>query len=245
MDKLLEGEVVVHEKKIENVHVQNLTSKKGTITDSDGKFQIKVHLNDTLLFTSVQLKRKSLVVTSSIMESSFVSIIMEEYTNELDEVVIRPYNLSGDLNKDLDNLKIGPVVSASTLKLPNANAKRFTQSENKLNDADHGKFYYFYVIALTINTNKILNRLSGRTKMLKKRVALDKKSALTQSVQKSIMDSLFINQLKIPIGRIPDFMYYCEADSVFQPLAIGNNDIKLWDFLMKKSESYRKNNNLD
>ncbi len=52
-------------------------------------------------------------------ESSTAYTTFEEFVNELDEVVVRPYNLSGDLNRDMQQMKTDPVVTASTLGLPN------------------------------------------------------------------------------------------------------------------------------
>ncbi|MEX0362256.1 MAG: hypothetical protein AB3N10_14865, partial [Allomuricauda sp.] len=218
----------------------------GTITDSIGNFNILVRPKDTLLFSAVQLKRKIVVVTDSIYHrTSYIVVPMKVFVNELQEVIVQPYNLSGSLTQDLNGLKLKKDVSAEALELPNAHVKIITQSENKLHDADHGKFFYYYVVGAAINVNKILNRLSGRTKMLKERVKLDKKYQQTQDVTSSIVDSLFINELRIPREKISDFMYFCEVDTQFQKLVNEENQLSLWEYLLARGELYRKNNGLD
>ncbi|WP_394975036.1 carboxypeptidase-like regulatory domain-containing protein [uncultured Croceitalea sp.] len=243
--KNIKGQVVVNNKDVTGVVVQNITSEKATITDVDGNFVIQVVLNDTLVFSAVQFKRKVLPITTEIYSSTFLKIPLEEFVNELREVVVQPFNLSGNLDADLVNLKLEKDVSAEALGLPNAHVRVITQSENKLNDADHGKFAYYYVIALTINLNKVLNRLSGRTKMLKERVALDKKYKATQKVEATFVDSLLINHLKIPKENFYEFIRFCESEKEFYSLAQDDDELKLWEFLIQKSSNYRKIKKLD
>ncbi|WP_350290612.1 carboxypeptidase-like regulatory domain-containing protein [uncultured Croceitalea sp.] len=243
--KISKGKVVAKDKDVTGVVVQNITNKKTTITDVNGNFSIQISLNDTLVFSAVQFKRKAVSITKSFYNSSFITVPLEEFVNELREVVVQPFNLSGNLNSDLSTIKLEKDVSAEALGLPNADVRIITQSENKLNDADHGKFAYYYVIALTINLNKVLNRLSGRTKMLKERVALDKRYKTTQKIEAAFVDSLLVNHLKIPRDNFYEFIQFCESDSVFYNLAQGSDELKLWEFLIQKSAVYRENNELD
>ena len=243
--KIIKGKVEAKNKDVTGVVVQNSTSGKATITSVDGNFTIRVALNDTLVFSAVQFKRKVIPITPSFFNATSLTIPLEEFVNELREVVVQPFNLSGNLDSDLSGLQLEKDVTAEALGLPNAGVRIISQSENKLNDADHGKFAYFYVIALTINLNKVLNRISGRTKMLKERVALDKQYATTQMVEAAFVDSLMINHLKIPKTNFYEFIQFCESDKEFYELAQGNDELKLWEFLIKKSKFYRKNNDLD
>ncbi len=243
--KSIKGKVTAKDKDVAAVVVQNMSTKKATITSEDGSFSIQASLNDTLVFSAVQFKRKVIPITTSFYNSSFINVLLEEFVNRLREVVVQPYNLSGNLDSDLSYLKLEKDVSAEALGLPNAAVRVVTQSENKLYDADHGKFAYYYVIALTINLNKVLNRLSGRTKMLKNRVALDKKYKTTQKVEAAFVDSLLIHHLKIPEENFYEFIRFCESDKNFFVLAEGKDELRLWDFLIQKSLTYRENNKLD
>ena len=123
-----------------DVHIMNTSAGNATISDEEGEFSIDVTLGDTLLFSAVQYKRKSLVISASILESKIAFITLEEFVNELDEVVVRPYNLSGDLIRDMQQMKIDAVVTASTLGLPNAYVKPMMQSERLLREASLGPF---------------------------------------------------------------------------------------------------------
>ena len=235
--KQLTGKVIAKDKDVTGVVVQNSTTKKATITDVDGSFTIRVALNDTLVFSALQFKRKVLPITPTFFNATFLTITLEEFVNELEGVVVQPYNLSGRLGSDVVGLNLEKDVSAEALGLPNAHVRVITQSERKLYEATSG--------GGLIPLNPILNAISGRTKMLKNRVNIDNTYARTQRVQEFYADSIFKADLKIPYEKIDDFMYFCEVDSVFQATVDTHDKLKIWEFLVKKSVIYRDNNDLD
>ncbi|WP_431128145.1 hypothetical protein [Flagellimonas flava] len=241
--KQLRGRVYSTNEDVVGVVVQNLTSQRAVITDIDGNFSILVALQDTLAFSAVQFQRKLIVVNDVVYNTSFISVPLEEFVNELKEVVVRPYDLSGDLNQDLDQLQLEKDVSAEALGLPNAHAKIPTQSERKLQQASFGKFNVGMI--LTPPLDPIINAITGRTKMLKNRVKVDKTYARTQRVQGFYADSLISTNLKIPVEKLDDFMYFCEVDEDFQRTVDSHDKLKIWDFMVAKSRAYRRNNNLD
>ncbi len=232
----LEGRVISDGKGVPDVHVMNSTAGKATITGEEGQFSLPVHLNDTLLFSAVQFQRKVVVVTGPLLESRYIIVPLEEFVNELDEVVLRPYNLSGDLAIDMESMQTGQLVSATTLGLPNVHVKPMMQSDRLLKEATSGP---------GIPLNPLLNAISGRTKMLKKRVARDHKYLQSEKVRGYFADSLYEQQLGIPQEKIADFIYFCEVDSSFDSLVQSDDTMALWEMLRRKSAVYKSDNNLD
>ncbi|MFS4457485.1 carboxypeptidase-like regulatory domain-containing protein [Maribacter sp. 2304DJ31-5] len=235
--KDLEGKVSSKSGDVAATHVLNTTTQRATITDINGFFSIPVHLNDTLVFSAVQFKKKQIVVTRSIFESKSLSVPLEDVLTQLDEVVVTPYNLSGDIFKDLETLRIKPIVTASTLGLPNAYVRVLTKPERELFEATSGGGF--------LPLNPILNGISGRTKMLKKRVARDRLYGRTERVREFYVDSLYSTELKIPNTKIDDFFYFCEVDPTFQTVVDTHDLFKIWEYLKTKSLLYRKHNNLE
>lgn len=188
------------------------------------------------MFSAVQFKKKQLIVTKEIISQKIIYVLLEDAVTELEEVVVKPFYLSGNIGDDLKTLKIEPVVTASTLGLPNANVLPITKAERELFEAKSG--------GGLIPLNPILNGISGRTKMLKKRVARNKKYARTERVRAFYADSIYVQELKIPLNKIDDFMYFCEIDSSFSSLIDTHDRLKIWDFFKNKSIIYRKNNTL-
>nr|WP_298794749.1 hypothetical protein [uncultured Allomuricauda sp.] len=241
--KELRGRVYSFDKDVIGVVVQNISSTRAVITDVDGNFSIPVKLGDTLVFSAVQFKRKVLIINEALYNTSFISVPLEEFVNELNEVVVRPYNLSGDLSQDLDGLQLEKDVSAEALGLPNAHAKIPSQSERKLQQATAGKFNVGMILSPPLDP--LINAITGRTKMLKNRVKVDKTYSRTQRVQGFYVDSLFVTSLKIPLEKVNDFMYFCEVDEAFQEVVNSKDKLRIWDFMVVKSRAYRKNNNID
>jgi hypothetical protein len=249
----LEGRIYSKDADVAATHVSNISSKKGTITDAQGFFSISVRLNDTLVFSAIQYKRKEVVVTLEVLKTDLFNVPLEPSLTELDEVVVTPYNLSGDLKRDIITIKVENIVTASTLGLPNANVKVISQNERRLFEADNGKFISLgnYKLDSTfnpmimVNLNKILNRVTGRTQKLKKFVAIDKEIAMLQKVKRLYPDSLFVQDLKIPETKINDFMNFCEVDSTYNEVVEGDDILNIWEFLYRNSLVYRKNNALD
>lgn len=246
--KELKGRVTSADKDVVGVVVQNISTEQAVITDMEGNFAINIQRNDTLVFSAVHFKRKIVPVTPLLYNTNFVEVPMEEFVNELKEVVVMPYNLSGDLGQDLGKLTLEKDVSAEALGLPNAHQKIPTQSERMLQEASGMSVTAGGGLGGAggaVSLNPIINAITGRTKMLKNRVKVDKTYARTQRVQDFYVDSLFVTTLKIPMEKIDDFMYFCEVDEAFQKTVDTQDKLKILDFMMEKSRAYRKNNNLD
>ncbi|MDO6809535.1 carboxypeptidase-like regulatory domain-containing protein [Zobellia galactanivorans] len=228
----LEGRVYSKDGDVAATHVLNTTTKKATITDIDGFFDIAVKLNDTLVFSAVQYKRKEIVVSMSILESKFLMIPLEEALTELDEVIVTPYSLSGHMASDLQTLEIEPVVTASTLGLPNAFVVPMDKAERELRAATANPF---------MSLDPLINTITGRKKMLKARVKRNEKYERTQRVREFYVDSLYTVELKIAQDKIDDFLYFCEVDSAFQQIVDTHDRLRIWDFMKRKSVIYRRN----
>ncbi len=234
----LEGRVYSTDGDVAATHVLNTTIQRATITDENGFFSISANLNDTIVFSAVQFKRKEIVVSADMLKSKMLSIPLEEALTELDEVVIMPYNLTGNMSRDVERIGTDEeVVTASTLGLPNAYVKVPTMAERQLFEATSGRGL--------LPLNPILNGISGRTKMLKGRVARNNTYARTQRVREMYADSLFRIDFQIPEEKISDFMYFCEIDSIFQSTVDTHDRFKIWDYMRKRSIAYRENNDLD
>ena len=213
-------------------HVMNLTTKRATITDENGYFSIPVRLNDTLVISAVQYKKKEIIVSLDLLESKRISIPLVDALVELEEVVVTPYNLSGNMANDLSTLNIEPVVTASTLGLPNAYVKPLSKTERELFAATSNP---------VMSLDPLINTITGRKKLLKNRVARNKTYARTERVRGFYVDSLYTTELRIPKNKIDDFLYFCEVDATFQTVVDTHDRLAIWEFMRKKSEAYLEN----
>ena len=217
------------------MHILNVSSNRASTTALNGDFSIAAKIGDTLIISAVQFKKKELLISLAVLASMPITITMESEITQLDEVIVLPYNLTGNLSTDANDLTKEPVYTTSTLGLPNAYVKPLTQAENRLYEATTGA---------GIPLNPIINAISGRTNKLKKLVAYEKSDRLWESVRNAYSDSTYVKELKISQDRLDDFIYYCETDTKFSALAKNNNPFQILSFLKGKIPVYKKNNGL-
>lgn len=230
--KVLVGEVFADEVQLSDINVQNTTKKIGAVTNAYGSFQIPVSPGDTLRFTSVQIKTKIIVIDAAIYRATRLRIPLDPFVNELEGVTLNPYGLSKVLSEDLAGLNINTPVDAKKLNLPNAEVEPLTQSQRLLFEATSG--------AGLIPLNPLLNALSGRTKMLKNRIALEAKNTAIDNVIQRYEEPLFKTYLGIMPNEILRFLYFCESDDSYAQLIELNDELQFLEFLKTKSNEFKQ-----
>lgn len=236
----IKGRVESLKNDVSSILIVNLNSKESTITDSLGLFTMEVKLRDLLQFSAVQFHLKTISISDSIFRKKTLVVHLVENIINLNEVTVMPYNLTGKIEEDIERLHIAPAVTSSTLGLPNADVEIMTQSELLLLEADRGKYANFYVIALTINTHKIMNRLSGRTKSFEERLARDKDMELEKQIIAKFSKKTISENFDIPETNIDGFLTYCMAQNDFSGLLQARNTAEIWEYLRAKSIAFKK-----
>jgi protein-arginine kinase len=66
----IRGKVLYKNSNVISANVVNNTSREATITDNDGEFEVRVRLNDRLVFSSVQYEIRSVVIDKDILQKS-------------------------------------------------------------------------------------------------------------------------------------------------------------------------------
>ncbi|WCO01053.1 carboxypeptidase-like regulatory domain-containing protein [Psychroserpens ponticola] len=217
---------------LEGIHILNISAEEYTITNSKGVFEIPIQINDTILVSSVQYLKKSIVVTQEIFESKFISIQLKDRVNELDEVIVGKV-LTGDLMSDIKNSDAKADINFYDVGIPGYTGKPKTQKERRLHEADAGKFVYYYGLIATINIHKVLNRISGRTKKLKLLVRLEEQDACMNKAIAEFSDDLF-GHIELKEELKTEFFYFASEDSKFLEVCKLESDIKLFEFLIEK-----------
>ena len=236
--------VVKAKSDVEGIHVINKTSKFYSTTNQTGEFTIKGKVNDTLVFSSLQYKIEALLISPEVFNTKSLVVNLVEYVNKLNEVYIgNP--LSGNLKDDIGNKKGKPDINFYDVGIPGYTGKPKTQNERRLFEADHGKLLQLGVSKelepeLKINFHKLLNKISGRTKMLKSRVKLDKKDALMYSLKAKYSNDLFYVH-PLSEEKQMDYFYFCSEDENFIELSSNGNELQILDFLQDKLIKYKLN----
>lgn len=185
--KLLTGKVQEQSTSVEGVNIINNATQAATVSDSDGSFSIAVREGDVLVFSAVNLDPVKHRITSEDITTGFLVVKMTAKEVELKEVVVNE-----NANITAENLGIIPYGQ-----------KKYTPAERKV------------YTATSTSIDKLLNKISGRTAMLKKEVNVEKKEALFRKLEYLFEENYYTNRLKIPVDDIKGFQLFCVDDTEF------------------------------
>lgn len=227
----INGKVIVDDEDVEGIHIINKTANKFTITKENGTFSIPATLSDTILFSAIKYKPKEVIVNAEILKSKTITIHLNELVNELDEVVVGKI-LTGNLLLDVENSEAKREINFYDLGIPGYTGKRATINENRLKEATSG--------GGIVPLNPLLNYLSGRTKMLKNQIKIERLNECLESI-KSNLSELFFKYNELEESKKTEFFIYCLEDEEFSTICEIKNDLRTLDFLKSKLESYKLN----
>ncbi len=91
---------------LENVHIVNLNQVKGTTTGANGEFELPATVNDTLYISHLGFRTIQVRVTNDWLKYGSVKVKMTELGIALEEVVLKPIQLTGYLEIDVKNIPI-------------------------------------------------------------------------------------------------------------------------------------------
>ena len=94
------------QKPISTVHIINLNKVTMSITNKEGKFAINAEVNDTLYFSYLGYKPIKVRVSNDLVKYPNTRFQLTELALALEEVVVRPYQLTGYLDIDARNVPI-------------------------------------------------------------------------------------------------------------------------------------------
>ena len=91
---------------LENVNIVNLNQVVGAVTNAEGAFTIKAQVNDTLYFSYLGFKSIRLRVTNDWIKFGNIKIKMTELGIALEEVIVKPVQLTGYIEVDAKTIPI-------------------------------------------------------------------------------------------------------------------------------------------
>ena len=106
------------DKPIPTVHVLNLNKVLMSITDANGVFAIDAEVNDTLFLSYLGFKTIKVTVTNDLIKFTKTEFKLTALALALEEVVVRPYQLTGFLEIDAKNVPINRNQRYSIPGLP-------------------------------------------------------------------------------------------------------------------------------
>jgi hypothetical protein len=234
---MISGTVRSDTTKIENAHVINKTSNRGSITNALGKFKISATVGDTLIISDIQYKGKIIVLDERHIASADLDIELEVQTEELEEVVLQHY---GNM--------------AEELGLPNAGKEPLTKVERNLNAYSQKSTPMVILQALLFKPggiDDIYNIISGNRKrdrklkqLLEDDLRKEENSSLANRIRKEFQDDFFLREVKIPEELIESYILFCIPKGLDRLFKEGRL-IEVIDIFLKSKEEFMRWNSED
>ncbi|HET8753285.1 MAG TPA: hypothetical protein VFM59_02910, partial [Salinimicrobium sp.] len=215
----------------EGITVYNKTTNRGTISTEEGDFMLAVALGDTIAFSAVQFQDFSVVIDQGVIDSGQLNVVINEAVNQLAEVVVRPYDLSGNVAVDVNRIAVAPT------NLPAMSAAEINEAERQ-----------FLPDRLTVPENSVMgNRfmehgLNFANIFRAIFASRDQSEFDTIAVEEQILllydDEFFRENLDVEKENINDFISFAEENGLSEEMLKEGNQLDLIEFLIAQSKSY-------
>ncbi len=211
---------------LESVHIINLNQVVGAITDPKGRFTIPAAVNDTLYLTYLGYKPQKIRVTNDMFRFGETKIALTELAYALEEVVVRPYQLTGYLEIDVKNLPINNSYQYSISGL-----NRSYEAGNKSPSA------VTKVLGAILNPADMLRNLFGKRPAQMRKLRKMKQDDEIRNLLASKFDRETLTQLlQLEKVDIEDILYNCNYSKSFIMTA---NDLQILDAISSCYEEYK------
>jgi hypothetical protein len=197
---VIKGNVISNQLPLEGINITNTISKVMVVSDSYGTFSIVVKEGDVLKFSSVNYEDLRKYVSKRDFIFGDIVVELTPKNIQLNEVIINKH----------------PNITAENLGIIPHDQVKLTPAERRLQTAgDFKPIHLLSILGGALAVDPILNAISGRTKMLKSAVAIEKKELLMAKLEVLFEEKYYLETLKIPQDYIKGFQYYCVENNDF------------------------------
>lgn len=225
IEKRINGQVSSNGIPLEGINIANTSNKIVVVSDSSGAFSIVIKEGDILKFSAVNYEDLRKYINIQEYKLGIVNVELTPKSVELKEVVVNKHS----------------AISAENLGIPTSKTK-MTPAERRLYTAgDFKPIQLLGILGGSLPIDPILNAISGRTKMLKKELSVEKKEFLLVKMEALFEDKYYIETLKIPEDYIKGFQYYCVEDNDFARSLNEKNKTMSMFLIVGLASSFNKN----
>ena len=225
---LISGKIISASNAVGNVHIVNLNTKLGTVSNDGGEFEMLVSLNDVLLFSSIEYKIKEIIITDNFIKYKKLVVELIPFINELNEVFIE--GLTGNLNYDLKKVPIDTLPKHSFFLKPGDLKKALPPDLHGSKKAPYVGF--FPPIPGSVSLPDAGYEAEQRLKR-----EISRKKQFPSKIIKQFGLAYFTDKLLIPEDKIDHFLAYCEDRNIINEF-YKNNLLEVIKILREESTAY-------
>jgi len=226
---------------IEGVTIYNISNQTGTVTTPEGYFELMVAENDRISVTALQFSTFIVVVDKGVVNEKKMGIYLNPVVNQLEEVLVRPYNLMGNVMADVARIKTANVVpqwdlsyEALEFEFEFTPDKYTSISGNKAEEA-----YFNGQQQAALNFIGLAGLLfPKKNKKTKKEINVEL-GDIAKSLRHRFSNDYLLSSFGIYPLQANDFIYYLEENGMHSSLLNQENEMRLLDFMLQRSKTYK------
>src|SRR5690554_2079264 len=220
--EIIRGKVIA-ETSVSGVLVVNLTQQTQVSTNDSGNFTIKAQSGDLLIFSALHLYRKRHLVEADDFRQT-LTIEME----------IMPYEIQAV------EIERG-TISAEDLGIIPKGRRRYTVAERRLKTATdwNPELGAGTMIGASLSLDPLLNALSGRTKMLKNELKIERFNRDVTKTTWYLSDQMIITEFEIPEEYTTDFRMYLVENNEFRTILKTEKETLIISTALRHAPSYK------
>lgn len=251
----IKGRIMNDSVPVEGIHVLNLNNDLGAVTNENGEFEIETSLNDTLFFSGVKYLPKKIVIEEMISIQKNMTVELEEFTNELNEVFLDNKNV---LLVSLGGKDTSDTIELSSIALdftfvPLNEPYEMTVDEILASSNDDISLFKGGGGANLIElVGILLSPLAkiGKTRRSEKKTSKKRKknhekevSEALDKIRPDFGDKFFIGILKLPEAHIDLFIKHCVSKGIAE-LYVRNDKFGIMEVFLEEIKGYKTLHNL-
>jgi len=227
---------------VEGISIYNVSSQKGTITDIEGAFKLKVAEFDHVQITALQFKSFKVVVTAADINLKELRVYLNPNVNQLDPVTISRHDLSGYLDIDTKNIKTSVFTQELDLSYETLEFGYDFENDGQspvTGNAAQDAIGVNSVPVASVDVIQLISLFFPKKKRSVQEVVTSRKD-LAEALLKRFDHEYFVQTFDIPYDKVNDFIYFTEENGLTSSMLKRTNRIELLAYLFEQSETYKK-----
>ncbi|MGB1445578.1 MAG: carboxypeptidase-like regulatory domain-containing protein [Flavobacteriaceae bacterium] len=210
-----------------SVHVLNLSAVEGVITDNDGTFEIAVNTQDTLYFSYLGYKPLKVAVSNDMIKFGAPVFRLTQLSFALEEVIVRPYQLTGYLDIDVRKVPLNPAGRYNIPGLPQSGYEAGNRNRSSISKA----------IGSLFNPADFLYNLFGKNpKQMRKLKKMREDDQIKNLLGTKFDREVLVQLLGIDRVNLDEILRNCNYSNTFIQQA---NDLQILEAISGCYEEYK------
>jgi len=210
-----------------SVHVLNLSAVEGVITDNDGTFEIAVNTQDTLYFSYLGYKPLKVAVSNDMIKFGAPVFRLTQLSFALEEVIVRPYQLTGYLDIDVRKVPLNPAGRYNIPGLPQSGYEAGNRNRSSISKAIESLF----------NPADFLYNLFGKNpKQMRKLKKMREDDQIKNLLGTKFDREVLVQLLGIDRVNLDEILRNCNYSNTFIQQA---NDLQILEAISGCYEEYK------